>query len=234
MPHTAEAESDEIVESRLAVSDHKISGPGMLLDPTLAAPTLTSALLDNSNRAHLELGITLALFLWPSLTLAVSAAWGGPDSASKREWFASETIDLVAANPDADVEWIEEFLLNVMLDEFEVNVDDDSAHEVAQTILRLIKDCGNGNWAEVLTMKARWDSRETGRNIELSSYVKAEDDDGEISGSDDEEISDSAMDIDNGVAPQLMHRKESAKPENRENSHIESSLCSLYGITAEN
>ena len=195
MPHTAEAESDEIVESRLAVSDHKISGP------------------DNSNRAHLELGITLALFLWPSLTLAVSAAWGGPDSASKREWFASETIDLVAANPDADVEWIEEFLLNVMLDEFEVNVDDDSAHEVAQTIVRLIKDCGNGNWAEVLTMKARWDSRETGRNIELSSYVKAEDDDGEISGSDDEEISDSAMDIDNDVAPQLMHRKESAKPE---------------------
>ena len=83
---------------------------------------------------------------------------GGPDSASKREWFAQETIDLIKANPEEDAEWIETFLLQVMLDEFEVNVDDDSGFEVAEQLVRLRRDCGKGDFREVVEMKRRWDS----------------------------------------------------------------------------
>ncbi|TVY85322.1 Pre-rRNA-processing protein TSR2, partial [Lachnellula suecica] len=94
-------------------------------------------------QAQFELGTTLSLFLWPSLTLAVQNNWGGPDSADKREWFAQTTIDVLTETPDADIdtEWLETFLLQVMLDEFEVNVDDESGFEVAEQILRIRKLC---------------------------------------------------------------------------------------------
>jgi pre-rRNA-processing protein TSR2 len=62
----------------------------------------------------------------------VTNHWGGPDSAEKREWFAQATIDVLNDEPDADTVWIEEFLLQVMVDEFEVNVDDESGFDVAE------------------------------------------------------------------------------------------------------
>ena len=63
--------------------------------------------------------------------------WGGSDSAEKREWFAQATIDVLNDEPDADTVWIEEFLLQVMVDEFEVNVDDESGFDVAEQIVRM-------------------------------------------------------------------------------------------------
>ncbi|RKF61403.1 Pre-rRNA-processing protein TSR2 [Erysiphe neolycopersici] len=138
-------------------------------------------------KSYLDLGITLALFLWPSLTLAVNSNWGGPESPAKREWFASTTIDLITENPDADADWIEEFLLNVMFDEFEVNVEDDSAFDVAETIVRLRKDCAEGNWDEVLSMKDKWDAKDRQKKHSLPNYVRGEDQDSETSGSDEEE-----------------------------------------------
>lgn len=145
------------------------------VDPNIPSP--------DKCKSFLDLGITLALFLWPSLTLAVNSCWGGPESQAKREWFASITIDLVAENPGADADWIEEFLLNVMFDEFEVNVEDDSALEIAETIVRLRKDCAQGNWAEVLSMKKRWDAKD--QKIELQRFIKGEDPNNEASKGDD-------------------------------------------------
>ncbi|POS83200.1 hypothetical protein EPUL_004729 [Erysiphe pulchra] len=141
-------------------------------------------------KSYLDLGITLALFLWPSLTLAVNSNWGGPESPAKREWFASTTIDLITENPDADADWIEEFLLNVMFDEFEVNVEDDSAFDVAETIVRLRKDCAEGNWEEVLSMKDKWDAKDREKKNTLPNYVRGEDQDAETSGSEEEDNED--------------------------------------------
>merc|ERR1711939_286481 len=46
-------------------------------------------------QAHFELGLTLALYTWPSLSLAVTNNWGGPDSEEKRQWFVGATIDVL-------------------------------------------------------------------------------------------------------------------------------------------
>lgn len=146
-------------------------------------------------KSYFDLGITLALFLWPSLTLAVNSNWGGPESSAKREWFASTTIDLITENPDADADWIEEFLLNVMFDEFEVNVEDDSAFDVAETIVRLRKDCAEGKWKEVLSMKDRWDAKDRQNKTTLPNYVRGEDQDAETSGSEEEYDDDDDDDL---------------------------------------
>ncbi|KAI1006078.1 hypothetical protein K3495_g2141 [Podosphaera aphanis] len=165
-------------------------------------------------QSHLELGITLAIFLWPSLTLAVNSNWGGPESQAKREWFASSTIDLVNENIDADAEWIEEFLLNVMMDEFEVNVEDGSALQVAETIVRLRKDCMQGEWAEVLDMKEKWETKNQGVLGVMPGFIQYEDDneDANSSESDTEaEFIEDQMDVQMDAAPQNVKVDKSAE-----------------------
>jgi len=159
--------------------------------------------------AQLELGITLSLFLWPSLTLAVTNLWGGPDSSSKREFFAQTTIDLLRETPDADEAWIEEFLLQFMIDEFEINVDDESGWEVAEQICRLRKDCAKGDFGGVRVLKERWDRR-GGRDV-----VQGFENGGEVveEGSEgDEEDADGDVDMDMDEAPQLVGVKERVAP----------------------
>jgi len=165
-------------------------------------------------QAQFELGTTLSLFLWPSLSLAVTNNWGGPDSADKREWFAQTTIDVLTETPDADAEWLETFLLQVMFDEFEVNVDDESAFEVAEQILRIRSNCAKGDFAEVGTLKGRWDAKsgkgeELGKMFEKKERDERED---ETSASEDGD-EDGGADVEMEEAPQLVRVREPVVPE---------------------
>jgi pre-rRNA-processing protein TSR2 len=166
-------------------------------------------------KPQFELGVTLSLFFWPSLSLAVANNWGGHDSKDKREWFAQTTIDLLNENPDADGEWIETFLLQVMLDEFEVNVDDESGYEVAEQILRLRKDCAKGDFREVVAMKEKWDrkggkSEDVGKLFEKRERNEEED---ETDGSEEDSDDEGDGDVDMDEAPPLVRVKEPLVPE---------------------
>lgn len=101
-----------------------------------------------------------------------------------------------------------------MLDEFEVNVDDDSGFEVAEQIVRLRKDCGRGVFEEVKTLKERWDARGNGA-AEVEGLFKGvergeEDDETDASVSESE---DDDGDVEMDEAPQLVKVKEKAEPE---------------------
>lgn len=96
---------------------------------------------------------------WSSLTLAVQNLWGGPESLEKRDWFAGAVSDLIAATPDGDIEYVEEFLLQVMNDEFDVNVDDGSGADVAAQIVDLRKLTLQGKFEKVDEMYEEWTER---------------------------------------------------------------------------
>jgi len=139
--------------------------------------------------------------------------WGGPDSKDKREWFAQTTIDLLNQNPDADLEWIEEFLLNAMLDVFEVNVDDESGYEVAEQIIRLRKDCSKGDFREVQAMQEKWD-RKGGEDIgKLFEKKERNEEDDETDGSEEDSDEEGNEDVDMDEAPPLVRVKEPIVPE---------------------
>lgn len=74
-----------------------------------------------------------------------------------------------------------------MFDEFEVNVEDNSAFAVAETIVRLRKDCAQGDWMEVLSMKGKWDAKNQSKDTEMKEFLRGEDVDAETSGSDGED-----------------------------------------------
>lgn len=99
-----------------------------------------------------------------------------------------------------------------MLDEFEVNVDDESGFEVAEQIMRIKKDCGKGEFAEVATMKERWD-RKGGKGEDVGKIFekreRSEEDD-ETSGSEEED-EEGGADVEMDEAPPLVRVKEAAE-----------------------
>jgi len=123
--------------------------------------------------------------------------------------FASAAIDLLKENPDADEEWIEEFLVQVMLDEFEVAVDDGSAGDVADQIVALRKQCERGEFEGVNELKSRWDAR-GGREVG-GGFARGEDVEAETSGSEDDDEEEEDVDMDE--APQLVRQREPVVPE---------------------
>ena len=87
-------------------------------------------------------------------------SWGGPESSEKRDWFAGAVSELLNYSPDADEEYLEEFLLQVMNDEFEVNIEDGSGAEVAKRIFDLILLIRQGNFTVVDDLYTQWQERQ--------------------------------------------------------------------------
>ena len=125
-------------------------------------------------------------------------------------------MDLFATRPDTDIEDVETMLLQVMLDEFEVNVDDESGFEVAEQIMRLRKDCGKGDFTEVAQLKDRWEKKgKGGKQVEFKRVERGEEEDDTDWDSDDLEETDEEYedgDVEMGEAPSILE-KEKPVPE---------------------
>ena len=82
------------------------------------------------------------LGLWQALTVAVQSGWGGSETLEKRDWFAGAVSTLLADRPDTDQEDLEVFLLQIMEDEFDCRVEDETEIEVARNIMQLRSSLG--------------------------------------------------------------------------------------------
>ena len=92
-------------------------------------------------------GTIATLSLWTTLRLAVEEGWGGPESPQKRTWLASAIVDAFEEafnknEPVPDTIYVEEMLLQVLSDEFDVVLEDGTAEPVAAGIVQL--------WQEVI------------------------------------------------------------------------------------
>ncbi|KAI0811752.1 Pre-rRNA-processing protein TSR2-domain-containing protein [Xylaria sp. FL0064] len=187
-----------------------------------------------------EQGVAISLHLWQSLTIAVQNNWGGPDSSDKRDWLAGVIVDMfpsfvdlattAASNtpsqnnnstksqskklPDEPIaEEIEETLLQVMFDEFEANVDDQSEAEVADRIMKCRAQCAEDNFALVEELRARWlDTK--GKKVAAQAAADPDQDTDWESGSDDEEgDEDDNNDVEMDDAPALVPVAPKVKPQ---------------------
>lgn len=158
--------------------------------PTQSAPPTPSQL-----QSAFDASIWYALSLWPALHVAVQNHWGGPSSADKRDWFAGAISDLFVQNPATDFEDVVVVLLQVMQDEFEVNVEDDSEEVVAREILilrkRILEDQDLSAAHEI---EQRWKSR-----ARMKTDVKVVDEGDQEVDDDDEEDGEGLEDEDEDV-----------------------------------
>lgn len=135
--------------------------------------------------------------MWPALTFAVQNALGGSQSSEKRDWFAGAISELLEANTDVDEDYLEEFILQVMNDEFEVRVEDGSAEEIASNIIAFRKSTLAGDFANVDALYTCWQERQRkGADLVRFRHVETEEDDLESdSDNDDMEEDDSDEDV---------------------------------------
>lgn len=87
---------------------------------------------DEKQQARFELGVSMMVYKWEALEVAVANSWGGPSSAEKRDWITAIVVDLFKSEKIVDAATIEETLLYAMIDEFDTNVEDESTVPIAQ------------------------------------------------------------------------------------------------------
>ncbi|KAI5922907.1 Pre-rRNA-processing protein TSR2-domain-containing protein [Camillea tinctor] len=181
-----------------------------------------------------EQGVAISLHLWLSLTIAVQNNWGGPSSADKRDWFAGAIAEMfpsfvdIAAAAESDnqkttkssassreeplAEDVEATLLQVMWDEFEANIDDDSEVEVADRIMKVRAQCAVGNFDLVEDLRRRWLATKGKKVVVEETAGGDQETDWESDDDDDDEDGDSDVDMDE--APALVAApKEKPPPE---------------------
>lgn len=110
---------------------------------------------DLKQQGKFELGVCMAIHKWAELTTAVDNGWGGPNSADKRDWLSATVIDLFEEKA-VDLVLIEETLLYAMVDEFDTEIDNDSALEIADLVLKLYKDCALQKYSRVDELYSRF------------------------------------------------------------------------------
>lgn len=79
-----------------------------------------------------------------------------------------------------------------MLDEFEVNIDDESAFDVASEIVRLRAQCAKGNFEDVDKLLARWQGRKGAKVV--FTHGKDQDEDTDWDDTDGDDDDDEEMD----------------------------------------
>ncbi|KAI1079952.1 pre-rRNA-processing protein TSR2 [Whalleya microplaca] len=202
----------------------------MASSPSQAEPS------PETRQAQFEQGVAISLHLWLSLTIAVQNNWGGPSSADKRDWFAGAVADMFPSfvelsrvapppnpqsqtatqtatqtrtpkpKPEPQVEDVEATLLQVMWDEFEANVDDESEREVAARVVALRAQCAAGRFDGVEDLRRRWLATR-GKTVQVeeraggdqeTDWESADDDD------DDDDDEDGGEDVEMGDAPALV------------------------------
>ena len=134
----------------------------------------------------------------------------------KRDWFAGAVSELLSTTPDADVEYIEEFMLQIMNDEFDVNVDDGSGEEIAAKIVGLRKLTLQGDFALVDEMYSKWQERQSkggGGKTNFQHITRDDDEDETDWDSENIDEEDNDNDVEMEEAPSLVKApKEKVQP----------------------
>jgi len=147
-------------------------------------------------------GVIARLALWSTLRIAVQENWGGPDAKRKPTWIASMIVDSFEAESEQpDEQYIEEMLLQIMADEFEAVLEDDSAASVAKDIIGMWIETKEGKDNTVRKFEGLVDKIK-GKRIEVKENVESDESDDE-DWEDAEGEEDYVDDEDNNV-PQLV------------------------------
>ncbi|KAG5641432.1 hypothetical protein DXG03_005236 [Asterophora parasitica] len=150
-------------------------------------------------------GVIARLAIWPTLKIAVQEGWGGSNGAQKQSWIASVIVDAFEddSNQKPDDVYIEELLLQIMADEFDAMVEDESAEKVSQDIVLLWDETRVGKQDSVLKFE-ELAAKLKGKRVDAHFAPPGEDDEWE-----DEDVSD-----DDEEAPQLIQPAVERPPRN--------------------
>lgn len=128
---------------------------------------------DEKQQGKFELAVCMAIYKWDELNTAVDNLWGGPKSADKRDWISGVIIELFDEKV-VDLQLIEETLLYAMVDEFEAEIDNDSALEIAVLILKFYRQVAQGKYDEILALYDKWQLKQQSKKLTTEIQIGAD------------------------------------------------------------
>ncbi|TEB06305.1 hypothetical protein FA13DRAFT_1739993 [Coprinellus micaceus] len=144
-------------------------------------------------------GVIARLSIWPVLRVALQESWGSSGGGDKKTLLASEIVDAFDQAELPDDEYVEDILLQIMEEEFEVGIEDGSAESVAKDIVKIYDDVKQGKTDLVQKFEELADKAK-GKQVEVNVQKAASDDE---DWEDDDGESDEDVEMDEDV-PQLM------------------------------
>lgn len=146
--------------------------------------------------ANFELGVSMIIHGWYTLTTAVDNLWGGPQSAEKRDWISGVVVDEFLNNQEIDIIYIHELLCGVMEDEFDTVIEDQSTIPVAQKIINCYKQCQDQQFDDIKAMYSKWLAKQQQNTQKIVANIVndplnpdvSDDDEDENEGDDDVEM----------------------------------------------
>lgn len=149
---------------------------------------------DPRQQAKFELGVCMAIYKWEELTTAVENSWGGPNSAEKRDWMSGVVIELFE-NKAVDIILIEETLLYAMVDEFDTEIDNDSALAIGDLVLKIYRDCVNKDYSRIDEMYEKYQNKLASRSQNQKVVIGADPNNPDVSDDEDNENDENADSI---------------------------------------
>lgn len=190
------------------MSEIILNDPGTLTSDNFLLPFPT-----DKQCANFELGVTMAIYNWHTLTTAVDNLWGGPQSAEKRDWISGLVIDAFENNKTVDIIYIHEILCGAMEDEFDTILEDDSTIQVATKIVNYYRECAESKFDTIKAVYAKWEAKQKNRQ-KVVAQVNEDPLNPDVSDDDDEEDDeDDTMDVDVNYEVREIQPQEKKQPE---------------------
>lgn len=99
---------------------------------------------------HFHTAVAAVFKNWTALQLAVSQGAAGPQSAAIATWMVEATVQWFAENKDLECYEVEDFLSDIVHQEFNVLIEDGSVSEVSSTVCNFYR-LSQSNEAELLS-----------------------------------------------------------------------------------
>lgn len=163
-------------------------------------------------------GMLALFNLWPALRLAVDEQWGGPESEAKRTWFVSVIVDEFESRPPTapapsagetstitasggsaaaalaasvgglELDELSDLLFDLLLEEFTVDLDDDSPRTIAAQIIALWTSCLKLETDLVLELESQEAKlKSKGKKVKAEEGMEVDED---LSGTDEDDDDD--------------------------------------------
>ncbi|KAF9270018.1 hypothetical protein L218DRAFT_1071514 [Marasmius fiardii PR-910] len=198
--------------TRVTIRDQKYFFGELVRAHSDMSKSTTASTVVPSSTVLFTRGVIARLSTWPVLRSAIQESWGGPNTSEKCRWLYGTIVDTFEQESDTpDDQYLEELLLQVLADEFDVMVEDGSAESVAKDVVTIWEEvhagCGESlvqKWEEKADkLKGKKEVIEIQKTDQDDDW---EDDDGEDDGDED-------MKEDEEPAPQLIEHQPKKKEE---------------------
>ncbi|XP_066212241.1 pre-rRNA-processing protein TSR2 homolog isoform X1 [Saccopteryx leptura] len=129
------------------------------------------------SRALFGAGVRAALDAWPALQIAVENGFGGVHSKEKAEWLGGAVEEYFFRNADLEVDEVEDFLMELMMNEFDTVVEDGSLPQVSQQLKTMFHHFQRGDKAALKEMTAHITQKKRRVKATAHSTAKEADED---------------------------------------------------------